>query len=42
MQFIMNFRSADGSEVDIETAVREALANAVIHGNDENPASTFK
>jgi serine/threonine-protein kinase RsbW len=26
----------DGSETDIEIAVREALANAVIHGNHEN------
>src|SRR5579872_57892 len=29
--------SADGIEMDIELAVREALANAVIHGNRENP-----
>ena len=29
--------SADGTEMDIELAVREALANAVIHGNRENP-----
>jgi len=36
MRFILNFRSADGSETDIETALHEALANAVIHGNDEN------
>jgi serine/threonine-protein kinase RsbW len=27
----------DRSEVDIEIAVREALANAIIHGNGENP-----
>jgi serine/threonine-protein kinase RsbW len=27
----------DGSETYIEIAVREALANAVIHGNHENP-----
>jgi serine/threonine-protein kinase RsbW len=39
MRFIMTFWSADGSEVDIETAVREALANAVIHGNGENPSN---
>src|SRR5215471_13053868 len=37
MRFILNFRFADGSEVDIETALREALANAVIHGNGKNP-----
>jgi serine/threonine-protein kinase RsbW len=36
MRFILKFRSADGSEVDIEMAVREALANAVIHGNGES------
>jgi serine/threonine-protein kinase RsbW len=27
---------ADGSEVDIEMALLEALANAVIHGNGDN------
>ena len=37
MRFILNFRSADGSETDIEMALHEALANAVIHGNGENP-----
>src|SRR6266478_9890635 len=36
IRFILNFRHADGSEIDIETALREALANAVIHGNGEN------
>jgi serine/threonine-protein kinase RsbW len=36
MRFILNFRSADGSETEIEAAVREALANAVIHGNRED------
>jgi anti-sigma regulatory factor (Ser/Thr protein kinase) len=34
MQFMRNFREADGSE--IETALREALANAVTHGNGED------
>jgi serine/threonine-protein kinase RsbW len=38
MRFVLHFRSADGSEVDIETALREALANAVVHGNRENPS----
>ena len=33
MRFILNFRMTDGSEIDIEVALREALANAVIHGN---------
>jgi len=36
MRFILNFRSADGSETDIEMALHEALANAVTHGNGEN------
>jgi serine/threonine-protein kinase RsbW len=36
IRFILNFRIADGSEVDIEMALLEALANAVIHGNGEN------
>jgi serine/threonine-protein kinase RsbW len=36
MRFILNFRSADGSETDIEAALHEVLANAVIHGNGEN------
>jgi serine/threonine-protein kinase RsbW len=36
MRFILNFRSVDGSETDIEMALHEALVNAVIHGNSEN------
>jgi serine/threonine-protein kinase RsbW len=36
MHFILNFRRADGSEADIEMALHEALANAVVHGNGEN------
>jgi serine/threonine-protein kinase RsbW len=36
MRFILKFRSADGTESDIEMALHEALANAVIHGNGEN------
>ncbi len=36
IRFILNFRKADGSEIDIEMALLEALANAVIHGNGEN------
>jgi len=30
-------RDGDGSDVDIAIAVSEAIANAVIHGNHENP-----
>ena len=37
MRFIRKFRSEDGSEVDIEIALREALTNAIVHGNHENP-----
>lgn len=36
VRFILNFRVGDGSESAIETALNEALANAVIHGNGEN------
>jgi len=36
MHFILKFRSADGSESDIEMALHEALVNAVVHGNGEN------
>lgn len=36
MRFILKFRSADGTETDIELALLEALTNAVIHGNSEN------
>lgn len=36
MRFILNFRMADGSEIDIEMALLEALANAVIHGNGDD------
>jgi len=36
MRFILKFRSADGTEADIETALHEALSNAVMHGNGEN------
>ena len=31
------FRVRDGSEDDIELALQEALLNAVIHGNNEDP-----
>src|SRR5271166_6323679 len=35
MRFVAMFRGANGSEVDIEVALREAILNAVIHGNAE-------
>lgn len=37
MHFIARSRSMDGSELEIETALREALANAILHGNQEHP-----
>src|SRR4051812_20296300 len=36
MRFIKRFRKGDRSEVDIEIAVREALTNAVVHGNHKD------
>lgn len=35
--FIAKSRNKDGSEIDIEMALSEALANAVVHGNQEDP-----
>jgi serine/threonine-protein kinase RsbW len=37
MRFIARFRNSDGSELDIEMALREALANAIVHGNQRDP-----
>src|SRR5438128_5700382 len=37
MMLIRNCRKRDGSELEIETAVREAISNAIIHGNHEDP-----
>jgi len=37
MLFIERCRCVPGSEVDVEVALREALANAVMHGNHEDP-----
>lgn len=36
MRFIARFRVADGSSLEIELALREALANAIVHGNQED------
>jgi serine/threonine-protein kinase RsbW len=36
MHFIARFRSSNGSELEIEMALREALANAIVHGNQQN------
>ena len=38
MHFIARFRTTpDESELGIETALHEALANAIVHGNQEDP-----
>jgi serine/threonine-protein kinase RsbW len=37
MPLIRESRWAPGNEEDIEVALREALANAVVHGNHEDP-----
>jgi serine/threonine-protein kinase RsbW len=37
MSFVSKFRTPDGSEANIETALHEALTNAVVHGNREDP-----
>ena len=37
MRFIARFRKCDGSELDVEMALREALANAIVHGNQQDP-----
>ncbi len=36
MNFISRFRNSDGSEQDIEMTLREALANAIVHGNQQD------
>jgi serine/threonine-protein kinase RsbW len=33
---------SEGKEFEIETAIREALANAVVHGCEEDPAKTVQ
>lgn len=37
MRFVAKFRKVDGSEAGIEMALHEALVNAVVHGNQEDP-----
>jgi len=37
MNFVSKFRRQDGSEANIDMALHEALANAVVHGNHEDP-----
>jgi serine/threonine-protein kinase RsbW len=42
MKIIEEMKCADGREFEIETAVREAVANAVIHGAKEDPEKTVQ
>jgi serine/threonine-protein kinase RsbW len=37
MRFIAKCRNDEDSQVDIEAALREGLANAIVHGNHEDP-----
>ena len=37
MRFISRFRVADRGNFEIELALREALVNAIVHGNGEDP-----
>ncbi len=37
MRFIVGWRCIDGKEFAVETALQEALSNAVIHGNELDP-----
>lgn len=42
LDFLAKRRRADGSEIDIEVALGEALANAVIHGNREHSVPDWR
>ena len=37
MRFISRFRVADDNNFEIELSLREALVNAIVHGNQEDP-----
>src|SRR5215831_394949 len=37
MRFISRFRMAGGNDIEVEVALREALVNAIVHGNEEDP-----
>jgi serine/threonine-protein kinase RsbW len=37
MVFVRDCQCVPGNEVDVEIALREALANGVVHGNHEDP-----
>ena len=38
LDFLAQMRDADGSEIEIEVALGEAITNAVVHGNRERSA----
>jgi serine/threonine-protein kinase RsbW len=40
MGFIARFRNSDGSELDVGMALHEALANAIVHGNQQDPGKS--
>ena len=37
MSFLSRFSGSDGNTFEIELALREALVNAIVHGNQEDP-----
>ena len=37
MRFISRFRVTEGDNFEIELALREALSNAIVHGNQQDP-----
>jgi len=37
MQFISRYRPEDANNFEIELALREALVNAIVHGNQQDP-----
>jgi serine/threonine-protein kinase RsbW len=37
MRFISRFRGPDESNAEIDLALREALVNAIVHGNQNDP-----
>jgi serine/threonine-protein kinase RsbW len=37
MVFIKRCQCVPGNEIDVDIALREALANSIVHGNHENP-----
>ena len=37
MRFISRFRAEDESDFEIELALRDALVNAIVHGNEKDP-----